>query len=418
MIIKKRDFLEVFLQLCLIGFIGQQSSLITRVISSNMRWVLLLILFLYILFYGKLLQALGANLLITLLFYLSWCLLTTGWSEVPWLSFAKSSAMILTSITLISSGSLWVKKFSWQNSLNWLIFLLVVTMLMGILGRAHESSFHKMSEFNSYQGLTSNTNYFGSLLAMIFPVLLWQIYKNFHQKKRWFVCIWASLLVLTMAFLIQSYARSAMLMAVCIAFFFILSIDLKKKIIVSSALILLGSVLLLKFSLSIEKVIYKNHADSILASRINVWDKSYVQAMLGGWFGGGFGVTIGESDFVFENLGAMGYGREKSNSQLGIIEETGFVGFGLYLILLIVFFKKAFRFYFKLEGYERVMMGLVLGAMIGVLASSFFEAWWDAPASPESIFFWMLFGVSVGLMQTLNKNGKIMNGYINLETMS
>ena len=223
---------------------------------------------------------------------------------------------------------------------------------------------------------------------------------------------------MSMVFLIQSYSRASMMIVVCVVVFFILSMNMKKKALISSILCLLVVVILSAFSLSMGQLIYKNHDNDVFQTRRNVWSESYSQATFGGWLGGGFGVTIGESGYDLNTLSAVGYGREKSNSQLAIVEETGLIGLGFYGLFLFVFFKKALRFYFRLRGSEKVMMGLVLGALIGVIVQSFFEAWWDAPASPEAIFFWMLFGICTGLMQTFNRNRRSMNGYTNMEATS
>ena len=398
----------------IVGFIGQQTPLVASIISINARWLLLFVLTSYIFFSGNLLRGLNFWLKAVLILYLSWCVLTLFWSDIPTLSCLKSVAMVFVSVILASSGLLWVNYFSWQKSLNWLFFLLAITLFIGLLGRGHESSINQLNEFDAYQGLTNNTNYFGSLQAMILPLLLWQIYINWHQRKKKF--FWGTLLVLAIFFLIQSYSRASMLIAVCITVFFILSIDLKRKVVVGSLLVFFIVMILSGFSLSMNHLIYKNHDNDLLKTRRDVWSDSYSQAILGGWTGGGFGVTIGETRFGFTNLGSVGYGREKSNSQLAIVEETGLIGFGLYCLLLVVLLKKTIGCYLKLRGHEKVMMGLVLGALIGLLVQSFFEAWWDAPGSPEAIYFWTLFGIAAGLMRSLNRNRGSVSVNINLES--
>src|SRR5208283_3167499 len=79
---------------------------------------------------------------------------------------------------------------------------------------------------------------------------------------------------------------------------------------------------------------------AIFSSRQELWEESYEQAVKGGFVGGGYGVTIGDTDFA-GGLTAVGYGREKGNSQLAIMEETGMVGLGLYVIFLVVLFHRA-----------------------------------------------------------------------------
>ena len=133
--------------------------------------------------------------------------------------------------------------------------------------------------------------------------------------------------------------------------------------------------------------------------------------------GGGYGVTIGQDEFVLDNLNAANYGREKANSQLGIIEETGIIGIALYLTLLFVYFSKSIRFWRSLKPSDsrKVLMGIVLGTMLGMIAVSVFEAWWDAPASNESVYFWTLFGISLGLMRTIKRTVPY-DRYADLET--
>ena len=193
MIVKKRSFFELFLPLVIIDFSGQGAALVNHVISSNTRWLLFFILFIYLLAKGKLLQGFTNELLAIFLIYLSWCALTMIWSEIFFLSCAKASMLILISITMAAAGFEWVRRFQWQDGMNWLFLLTVVVLLTGILGKG------------------------------LYPAV--------------------------------------------------------------------------------------NHLHEI-----------------GGWMGGGYGVTIGGGEFVFDNLNAANYGREKANSQLGIFEETGASG--------------------------------------------------------------------------------------------
>ena len=300
MMIKKSSFFEILLPLLIICFICQQISLFNSVVSVNTRWILLLVLFLYILCGGQFLKGLSLELRITLLLYLTWCMFTVFWSEVPMLSCVKAGAMIVTSITLTSAGLLWVNKFQWQNSLNWIIMLLVVTLLTGVLGRGNESAINQMNGLDAYQGLANNTNYFGCLQAMILPLLLWQVYKNWSQGNKKFV--WVGLLVLSVVFLIQSYSRASLLMAACIVILFISSFPIKKKVVISAITLLLVMTILSALSFSIGKLIYKNHDNDLLQTRRDVWAESYSQAILGGWVGAGFAVNVGESVFHLNNL--------------------------------------------------------------------------------------------------------------------
>lgn len=398
--IKKRSFFEIFFPIALIAFIGQGSGIINRVISGNTRWIFFFILFFYLLLNKKLLRSIPPLLLLVLTFYLGWCILTTLWSEVPILSFMKSTMFLLTIMTFVSAGHLWAKKFASSKALNCLCWVVIIGFLAGILGKGYTSSDIDNGVL-LYQGLTHNANMFGELMAMSFPLLLWTLYRHWKEpKERW---RWGALLGICAFFLVLSGSRSATMMVLIILFLFLLALDFRKKIkiLVFSLLTLTFGMLLMASTITsfVLTHVYKTTAHSdLLASRQMPWQISYNHAVKGGWTGGGFGVNIGEEQFDFSGLSASNYGREKANSQLAIIEETGIVGFCSYALLLLIFFTQALRHGQKLKGSEKIVLAIIVGTLLGILVESIFEAWWDAPAAPESVYFWTLFGVALGLM--------------------
>src|SRR5262249_50711354 len=121
-----------------------------------------------------------------------------------------------------------------------------------------------------------------------------------------------------------------------------------------------------------------DEASGILFSRQGVWQKSYENAEEGGWFGIGYGVTVGDTAFKGD-LTAVGYGREKGNAQLAIVEETGVVGLAFYLILLLTLFTCLISAHIHEKNSDiKVSLGIVTGALAGLTAMSVFEAWWVA----------------------------------------
>jgi len=100
-------------------------------------------------------------------------------------------------------------------------------------------------------------------------------------------------------------------------------------------------------------------------------------------------------------LSALSYGREKGNSQLAIVEETGLVGLGLYGILLITLFTPLISAHLREKSRDgKVILGLITGALAGLTLESVFEAWWVAPGSAESAYFWSLAGVGLGIARS------------------
>jgi len=140
---------------------------------------------------------------------------------------------------------------------------------------------------------------------------------------------------------------------------------------------------------------------AVFQSRYSVWKQSLARAEKGGLIGAGFGVNINNHAFSGDALSGQissKYKGEKGNSQLAIIEETGIIGFGLYLILIISLFGSAIPRYLQLKGVDRVVMGTMLGAIIGLLLESLVEGWWDSAAGPEVICFWTFVGVIHGMI--------------------
>jgi O-antigen ligase len=183
--------------------------------------------------------------------------------------------------------------------------------------------------------------------------------------------------------------------------------SLKMRVTVFYSLLIMGA-LLIAASVDAE-LIHATYHDyllkgqtekkGILFSRERVWDKSYENAIAGGWFGAGYGVTIGNT--VFEGgLTAETYGREKGNTELAIVEETGMVGLMLYVILLLTLFTPLVSAHIGEKDRDaKVVLGLITGGLCGITVTSLFEAWWVAPGSPESVFFWGLAGVGLCLAE-------------------
>jgi hypothetical protein len=115
--------------------------------------------------------------------------------------------------------------------------------------------------------------------------------------------------------------------------------------------------------------------------------------------GAGFSVTIGDTNYKIKQAS---YGREKGNSQLAILEETGVIGLLLSSVVIFLFFLHVFFYYLRFSSDEKVMLGLVLGSICGLLAESFVEAWWDS-LGPEVICFWTLVGIVFGIIYSWKK---------------
>ncbi len=219
-------------------------------------------------------------------------------------------------------------------------------------------------------------------------------------------------------FLLASMSRGAIAATLATLIGFIFSINLNKKIVfvffsiialISLSIFYPDKIMEIVGTYFFKSTYQKNVVQDVLSSRRLVWQKSYDAAVEGGWLGLGYGVSMGDSSFNFDyGLTSSHYGREKGNSQLAIVEETGLVGLILYFVLLLTFLFKLIKLYLKIhDPHQRVLIGILSGIFMGMIAQSIFEGWWDAPAGPETVYFWLLVGVIRGLEITIGKTRAI-----------
>lgn len=418
MLIRKRSIFELVLPLVLIAFLGQGTRFIDVTHIALLRFAFLFVLFLFLLANKKIFFGITNGTWLFLLFiYLSWCLSTTLWSEAPLLSFSKSMLFVLMVTTLLSAGSAWVIKFGFERSILFLLPIMALVIFSGVFGGNQMS--HSIDPFHNYGGLSGNTNNFGFLVAIAFPLFLFKCHNAIKNKKN--TIFWLGLLLMGVYFLMVSYCRSALLIFFCVLSFFVLSLSFSKKFMISF-LIFFGLIIVLllmpldylvgvtmahvaKGSVTLEK---KQISQEIFRSRIKNWEKSYDQAMKGGIIGGGFSIDIGKkyaSNGKVIKGAILGDHREKSNSQLAIIEETGLIGFALASSIVILFLIYAIPYYLLLREDEKLVFGLVLGTILGLLLESIVEAWWDS-LGPEVVCFWLLVGVIFGMIYIIKSRMK------------
>lgn len=384
--------------LAITAFIGVTMSYANIIFTTNTRWLFLALLSLYLVAKGRLLGGFQSIFGLALLTYCAWCILSSSWSIVPELSLYKSVALALVAVAFASGGYWWVFARGALNALNCLIPVTALALFAGSTGGVEITSGITM-----YQGLTGNPNMLGSLVCMALPLLIWNCYKYWRRPPgSW---IWIGLFTIAAILLVRSHSRASFLTAGFIIMGFLASLRLKKNLFV---LVLIIGPLFLAVAAgtavvqqTYERYLLKGFGEEhgVLYTRAGVWQKSYENALVGGWFGIGFGGTVGETNFA-GGLNAIMYGREKGNTQLGVVEETGLVGLGFYLIVLSSLFSNLIGAYRREKHPDKkILMGLILGSLVGFTAMSIFEAWWGAPGSAELAFFWSVAGVGLGLAE-------------------
>ena len=421
-------FKFLILPLALLGMVGNTMTFLNKWCTGNTRWLIIGLLATNFILKAKLFRYFDAKFTLILFLYLMWCLLTAFWSDVPNLSFMKSGILIILSVTLIRSGIEWMRIKSLHGALDYLWMLAFASLLAGFVGKygysqemVNDSNGPAVVEFH---GLVRGANMFGALMGMSFPFFLWRTYRAFANKKIYL--FWFFLTVSCFLFLMLSFSRSSILFFLCTFLFFLMSIDINKKFQLFFVVIIMALGISIIFPTYINVLadamvthIYKsNTTNSLFLSRKTNWQESLEAAQEGGWTGLGYGVSFGQTNFeLTEGFKSYLYGREKGNSQLGIIEETGKIGLIFYLFLLCGMEAKLFKLFINAQNADqRVLIGILAGTFHGMIIHSLFEAWWNSPGSPESIYFWTLIGIILGTEIRIKSN-KVKLNAIEIKTL-
>jgi O-antigen ligase len=370
------------------------------IFSDQTRWLFLVILVFSVLIRGQLSLPFRGTTGLLLVVYLGWCVCTIAWSEVPQLSLLKVLALIGIVVGFAGAGQAWTLYSKPSAPFG---FLLPVVWLALSAGLFYRGAAMPAGSITIYEGLAGNPNYLGAIAAMGFPYALWQAYANKSRFVSAFLhwgLIFGLLIVIW-----RSGSRAALLFMLMTFAGFLVALRPGTKILTFGVVGMLAvgaaiAVPAVQASLY-ERFIVKggdtgDEADALLTRR-DLWSDSYELAKQGGLIGGGYGVTIGSPTEFSLSLTAVGYGREKGNSQLAIWEETGMIGLALYALLIMgIIVELGSSFRRMRDPQSKVELGLLFGALLGILVQSIFEAWWVAPGSAESAFFWAVFGAAYG----------------------
>lgn len=370
------------------------------VFTTSTRWAFLALLIATLIPGGNIFSGLKNGYGIILAGYFIWCLMTVAWSEVPTLSLLKSTALILTALAFLSGGIYWSTRLQAEKTFAFLAPITALALIAAVAGSGAQAVNANLSV---YTGLASNANFFGVLIAFSVPFLIDQIYQvtrspGYPVRK---ILVGGACVILVFA-LWRSGSRASMLCVLLTVFVPVATVSPNKKIIVALALFLgtLGATVVLPQIQErlTQHVLFKaNEEGEVFYSRYAPWQDSYAAALQGGYYGLGYGVSAGNTNFTI-GLTADAYGREKGNAQLAVWEETGLVGLALYAILLFAIFRELYRAFRAARGDDaKIKLGIIIGMVAGLTVQSVFEAWWVAPGSIESAAFWSIVGVGTGL---------------------
>ena len=318
----------------------------------------------------------------------------------------KVAALGLGIVAFLLAGHDWVRRHGVSESLSFTWLYVVVSIVAAFWERGVIQPTADTS-FVLYKGAVGNPNMLGSMMASSTPVVIWYLYRNWSNNK--LRLLWGALLTTCIVVLYLANSRSAYIVFLSVVMGFLLAHGLRRHIAFAAAITVLGGFGVLHAPDSIQPFVdrnvykYDKHLDDrgVFYTREAPWEESYSAAMEGAWIGVGYGASVGEDIFIAD-LTTVGYGREKGNAQLAIIEETGIIGLILYAALLVALFRELMKAALACRILEhRIVMGLFIGTLSGLLLQSVFEAWWVAPGAPEFAYFWAVAGTALGVARVI-----------------
>ncbi len=237
---------------------------------------------------------------------------------------------------------------------------------------------------------------------------------NYLPLTAYCLLLTANLLLLTL-----TYSRSALL-ALIFGVIVFLILNRNWKVLTYgfaiTAVIIIAIYSIPSLNQAVDKIIKKDFPE-VYSSRLWMWEPSYQAAIEGGLFGLGYGIShpeirSGEYSDRFVDGRII---REKGNSSLALVEETGVVGLVLFLlpILLIVILSVTkdlhqTRFFSRQDGIRMTTdnslltthysllttnYSLLTAALAAFLLHAQFEAWWVGVGSVQLPLFFLYIGL-------------------------
>jgi hypothetical protein len=384
-----------------------------------------------------------------------WFLSTSLWSSYPEVSAARALYFILISTGCISAGVLWIR-YSGKDILDFLLpanILIVLLCLFSIITNIPADSW-TAGHGKGFIGFFGHQNLLASVLLFTLPVVFNRVvilaksrirnvessdsrrtsfagmtlksdssFRRSPESESTFNYLllnaYTLLFTANLLLIILTYSRSAILSFIFGGILFLL-LNKNWKIISYSFITaaVLAMIIYLTPSLNqfADKIIKKDFPE-VYSSRMWMWEPSYKAALEGGLIGLGYGIShpeirSGEYSDHFENGRLI---REKGNSTLALIEETGLIGLMLFLIPIFIIVilsvtkdlsKK--RFFSRLGGIRmttdhsqlptclpvgKATHNLLTAALAAFILHSQFEAWWIGVGSVQLPLFFIYLGL-------------------------
>lgn len=310
-----------------------------------------------------------------------WALLTALWSLNPMLSIIKGLNYFFVLAGLSAITILWIKHVK-EN-----IFLILLPANIFVLVSSCLSLFLKIPSdaWNvghglGFAGLFPHQNLMAMALLFTMPGIFYFVIDDENKKNNKLIYFFYLLLASNIILITLTYSRTAILSLFLGFTILILLVKYYKLILLFySVLLIIGITVLCITPLNaLSQKILAKHNMPIFATREILWEPSYEASKLGGIAGLGFGIAapgikiLGRDNYNKES--GLFY-REKGNSLLALIEETGLIGTICFLFPIIFALIKLWK------NKKNLMNKILLTTLCCFIFHGNFEAWFIAAGS-------------------------------------
>jgi len=319
-------------------------------------------------------------ILLSILLFSAWCFLSTLWSQIPLITFLRSSFFLFISLSFLIFGYLSYSEFRNLSIIYFLALLLIAINLLSLIFHYPPNSWSGGNS-KGFMGISTHQNTLG---ALIFFSMM-GIYDKFYELKKsptkLLIMKFIGLLFVLFFLLSLTHSRISILVSILLFFVFIflqiIKARSKKSLLLVTSIVV--AIFILVFLDSFKDLVYK-HSDNFLSTRVGLLTDSYYASLESPVIGIGYGVSSSKVKGIgnFFDLGNIKYFiREKGSGVLALIEEVGVIGLILFLVPFVMIIRYSFSFKDKFDD----MTILLLIFLIGCFIHAQFEAWWVGPGS-------------------------------------
>ncbi len=350
------------------------------------------------------------KIILIIFLYPLYCLITSLWSLYPDITLQRSVYQILLYSGTISAVLLY-KNFLPDKGIVFLLpanISIVLISLFSLLTNIPDNSWtggHGLG----FMGFAGHQNTLASALLFTLPGLLAYKIKNKGTKINVIRIFYFLLLTFDFLLLLLTYSRASILALIIGTITYLLitkSIKILSLLFSIFALIFVLYFIVPPLQNSINTLISKD-GGSILGRRMILWEPSLEAAKSGGVIGLGYGVSapnIKAPVLTGSHYENGRYIREKGNSVLAIIEETGLIGLLLFLLPLFYIASKLFK---SLSQLLTTHYSLLTAALAAMLIHAQFEAWMVGVGSVQFPLYLLILFLTISIRVDTSLKNKI-----------